>query len=63
MQYLKAIATVDGCGLVFVGATSGVLCAMPLVTIASRSGVLYRIAVVERQVEGDNAITTISSGC
>ena len=47
VENLEAIATVDGSGLVCISTTRGVLCAVPLVAITSRSGKLYRIAVVD----------------
>ena len=61
MENLEAITTMDGSGLVCISTTRGVLGAVPLVAITSRSGIFYGIAVIDRQMQGSDAIATIRS--
>ena len=51
----------DGLRQVLVGAAHGVLCTMPFVTIASRFGIFYGVCIVNRQMQGSDAVTAIRS--
>ena len=57
----KAIATVNGLGIVLVSTRNSVLLIVPCITIASLSRKVSRIAIVDDQVKNLQTITAMDS--
>ena len=62
MKDLKAIAIMNGLSQVLVGTGNCIFLSVPCIAITCRSGIFYRICVVDSQMERGDAITAVRSG-